>query len=375
MDEIEIIPPSELIQAEINLAEINLPEMTSSKKITSKKASPSSPSSPLDGIGIMLAPMAGITDRAMRQICAEHGAEYAVTEMVSAKALVYEQLGRPSAPVKTAELCRIDPGIPTAIQIFGSEPEFMAEAAKLISDGSYRGFSGVLPAAVDINMGCPVKKVVSCGEGSALMKNPDKIYDIVSAVVAASSLPVTVKIRAGWDSEHKNAAECAAAADAAGASALCVHARTRMQFYSPGVDLSIIGEVKSRVGIPVFGNGDITCAEDAVRMKKETGCDGVAVARAAMGNPWLFSGIRAAFSGTEPPPPPCPEDVLQVALRHLRLTVELKGEHRGIAESKVTVSHYVRGIRGAAAARAEIMNAMTEGEMVDVLRRHLMQET
>lgn len=322
-------------------------------------------------VEVMLAPMAGVTDRSMRQICGEHGAQYAVTEMVSAKALVYEQLGHPSAPVKTADLCRIAPGIPTAVQIFGSEPEHMAEAARLISNGTYRGFSGVRPAAIDINMGCPVKKVVSCGEGSALMKDPEKIYDIVSAVVRASSLPVTVKLRAGWDSEHINAPECAAAAESAGASALCIHARTRMQFYSPGIDLSVIGNVKSRVGIAVFGNGDVNCAADAEKMRRETGCDGIAVARAAMGNPWIFDSILASFHGKDPLPSPTPEELADAALRQLRLTVADKGERRGVAEVKVTLSRYVRGIRGASQARAEMMEAMTEDAVASAIRRWL----
>ncbi|MCQ2354689.1 MAG: tRNA dihydrouridine synthase DusB [Clostridia bacterium] len=325
--------------------------------------------SPLDGISVMLAPMAGVTDLSMRKICAGQGAQYAVTEMVSAKALVFEQLSRPSAPAKTAELCRADGVIPTAVQIFGSEPEFMAEAARLISTGAYRGFSGVLPSAIDINMGCPVKKVVCCGEGSALMRDPGLIADIVSAVVSASSIPVTVKIRAGWDNEHKNAAECAAAAEAAGAAGVCVHARTRMQFYAPGIDHAVIGEVKARVGIPVIGNGDIYTADDAVKMKQITGCDGVAVARGAMGNPWLFAAIRAAFEGREPPAPPSAEEILRGALTLLHLTVADKGEKRGVAEAKVTISHYVRGLRGAAAARTQIMEAMTAAEMEDVLIR------
>ena len=303
---------------------------------------------------LMLAPMAGVTDLTMRQICAEHGAEYAVTEMVSAKALVFEQDARASAPTKTAALCKIDAEMPTAVQIFGSESEFMAEAARLLSRGCYRGFCGVLPAAIDINMGCPVKKVVSCGEGSALMRSPEKIYDITLAVCRASALPVTVKLRAGWNSERINAPECAAAAESAGAAAVCIHARTREQFYTPGIMPEVIRRVKERVGIPVFGNGDISCAADALKMKAQTGCDGFAIGRAAMGNPWIFEEIAAALDGREYSPP-SREEIAATAIRQLRMSVAEKGERQGVSEAKVTLSHYVKGLRGASSARAEIM--------------------
>lgn len=316
--------------------------------------------------GIMLAPMAGVTDRAMRRVSAEHGAEYAVTEMVSAKALVYEQLGRPAAPVRTADLCVIEDGIPTAVQLFGAEPEFIREAARLVSRGEYRGFRGSLPAAVDLNMGCPVRKVVSCGEGSALMKDPEKIYEIVRAAAEGSAVPVTVKLRAGWDAEHKNAADCAAAAEAAGAAAVCVHARTREQFYTPGTDPAVIGEVVSRVSIPVFGNGDLQSGADALRLRAQTGCAGVAVARAAMGNPFVFADIRAALSGGEAFSP-TPEEVVGAARRLLELAIADKGERRAVAEHKVTISHCVRGLRGAAQARNQITGAVTSAQIISAL--------
>ena len=312
--------------------------------------------------GLLLAPMAGVTDRTMRHICAEFGCEYAVTEMVSAKAIVFEQESRPSIPVKTALLCNIEENsIPTAVQIFGSDPEFMAEAARLISNSAYRGFEGARPDAIDINMGCPVKKVVGSGDGSALMKNPDLIHRITEAVVKSSSLPVTVKIRAGWSKDSKNAVECALAAESAGASAICVHGRTRDQFYSPGVDLSIIGEVKSAVRVPVIGNGDLFSVKHAERMKKETGCDGLALARGAMGNPWLFSQIAAMLDGKEYSYPP-KEEVMQMAQRHLSMAIADKGERRGLAEAKIVVSHYFRGIRGATRARFDFMNSMTAAD-------------
>ncbi len=319
--------------------------------------------------GLMLAPMAGVTDRSMRRVCAECGAEYAVTEMVSAKALVYEQASHASAPAKTAELCVISDSesIPVAVQIFGSEPEFMAEAARLISTGTYRAFSGFKAAAVDINMGCPVKKVVGNGEGSALMKNPDKIYDIVSAVSRSSVLPVTVKIRAGWDSESINAPECARAAESGGAKAVCVHARTREMFYTPGIIPDIIGKVKASVGIPVFGNGDVTSPEDAMKMIRESGCDGIAIARGAIGNPWLFAQIAAALDGKSVPQPSS-EEIVGKAIEQLRLSVADKGEKRGVAEVKYTFSHYVKGMRGATDARNAIMTAASSAELEKVIK-------
>ena len=319
--------------------------------------------------GLVLAPMAGVTDRTMRRISADFGCEYAVSEMVSAKAIVYEQDARPSAPVRTAQLCNIEEDtIPTAIQIFGSEPEFMAEAARLISNSAYRGFEGARPDAIDINMGCPVKKIVQSGDGSALMKNPELIHRITEAVVKASSLPVTVKIRAGWSKESKNAVECALAAESAGASAICVHGRARDQFYSPGVDLSIIGEVKSAVRVPVIGNGDLFSAKQAMKMKEETGCDGFALARGAMGNPWLFSQIADALDGKEYSYP-SRDEVQEIAKKHLDMAIAHKGERRGLAEAKVVVSHYFRGIRGATRARFDFMNSMTYAEAHEALVR------
>ena len=319
--------------------------------------------------GLVLAPMAGVTDRTMRKISADFGCEYAVSEMVSAKAIVYEQESRASVPVKTALLCNIEEGtIPTAVQIFGSDPEFMGEAARLISSSSYRGFEGARPDAIDINMGCPVKKVVQSGDGSALMKNPELIHRITEAVVKASSLPVTVKIRAGWNKESKNAVECALAAESAGAAAICVHGRTRDQFYSPGVDLSVIGEVKSAVGVPVIGNGDLFSAKQAMKMKEITGCDGFALARGAMGNPWLFSQIADALEGKEFVYP-SHEEVQAIAEKHLDMAIAHKGERRGLAEAKIVVSHYFRGIRGATRARFDFMNSTTYAEAHDALVR------
>ena len=316
-------------------------------------------------IKLMLAPMAGYTDRHFRRICAEMGADIAVTEMVSAKALCYEQMGK-RAEAKSASLAHIDEGIPTSVQLFGCEPEFIARAAWLIAEGKYRGYdSAVRPSAIDINMGCPVKKVVSNGEGSALMKNPELAGRIVEAAVAASDLPVTVKMRAGWDASSINAPELARVVEQAGAAYLCVHARTREQFYEPAPDISVIGEVKRAVKIPVFGNGGVFSVADAIEMIEKTGCDGVAVARGALGNPWIFAEIRAALRGEEYKAPDRAERV-RVALLQVEELMQRKGE-RGLAEARGQLSYYVKGFDGAAALRGKI-NSISS---IDELRRLL----
>ncbi len=317
--------------------------------------------------GLFLAPMAGVTDRYFRRLCAACGAEYAITEMVSAKALCYEKRAvRASAPVRTAPLAYIDPdSIPTAVQLFGSEPEFMAEAAAMLTDGSYRGASGALPVAIDINMGCPVKKVVSCGEGSALMKNPELAEKIVEAVKSATTLPVTVKIRTGWDKSSINAAEMARVLEASGADVICVHGRTRDQFYAPSSDNQIIAKVKKAVNIPVIGNGDINTVSDALRMIEETECDGIMLARGILGNPWLFAEIKAVLNG-EAYVPPSPSQKIIAALEHTKSVIAEKGD-AAVAQAKGQLSWYVKGIRGAADARFKIMSAETFAEMEEIL--------
>ncbi len=317
--------------------------------------------------GLFLAPMAGVTDRYFRRLCASCGAEYAVTEMVSAKALCYEKRSvRASAPARTAPLAFVDPeSIPTAVQIFGSEPQFMAEAAKMLSDRSYRGASGAIPAAIDINMGCPVKKVVSCGEGSALMKTPHLAGLIVESVKEATHLPVTVKIRAGWDKNSINAVEMAKTLESAGADAICVHGRTREQFYAPSSDNRIIADVKNAVNIPVIGNGDINTVDDAIRMYSETNCDGIMLARGTLGNPWLFAEIKAALNGNGYIPPSATEKI-NIALEHTRSVINEKGEG-AVAAAKGQLAWYVKGIRGAADARNRIMSADTFSEMEKIL--------
>ena len=320
--------------------------------------------------GLALAPLAGVSDRAFRRVCRACGADFTVSEMVSAKALCYEQrkktAGEKSVSGQLASVMRDE--LPMAVQIFGSEPDFMAEAARMILANEYVGcMSEVPPSAIDINMGCPVKKVTGNGEGSALLKNPKLIGEIVAAVVKAVTIPVTVKIRAGWDSNSINAPEVARIIEAAGASMITVHARTREQMYEPGVDRSVITAVKQAVSIPVLGNGDIYTAADALSMMDETGCDGVMIARGAMGNPWVFSEICAALDGRDYTPPPMAEK-FEVALEQVREMITEKGERIGVAEAKKHLSWYCHGIEGAAAARGRLMQATSFEELAVILR-------
>lgn len=305
--------------------------------------------------------MAGYTDRAMRLICRRFGADFTESEMVSARALVYQD--RKSAP-----LARLLPDeLPGAVQLFGSDPAIIAEAAKIVACGTA---GGVAPTAIDLNFGCPVRKIVSNGEGSALMREPNKIAAIVSAVVKAVSLPVTVKIRAGWDAAEKNAAECARAAEAAGASAIFLHARTRSQFYAGSADLSVIREVKAAVRIPVVGNGDVSDAKSARRMLAETGCDGLMIGRAAVGCPFVFREVRAALKN-DPIPPVTNAERLSAALLQLDLAIADKGERVAVMESRKQAAQYLFGLRDAAAYRRRICEAKTREEVEAILRAAL----
>ena len=321
--------------------------------------------------GIMLAPMAGATDHAFRTVCKSFGAEYLVSEMVCAKALCYEQKIKKSitaSPSKTAPLAAIREGeLPMAVQIFGSEPSFMAEAARMIAENSYRGTTSLFtPTAIDINMGCPVPKVVSNGEGSALLKNPDLASEIVEAVVKAVDIPVTVKIRIGWDKNSINAVEMAKRLEAAGAALICVHGRTREQQYAPYADWTQIAAVKKAVNIPVIGNGDIFTPDDALKMINETECDGIMIGRGALGNPWIFENTVNLFEG-RPIREISQNEVIDVALSHLRLMIEDKGERAGVAESRKHLGWYMKGLRGAAELRNRINTAATLEELTELL--------
>ena len=322
--------------------------------------------------GIMLAPMAGATDYAFRKVCRSFGAEYLVSEMVCAKALCYEQKIKKSleaSPSKTAPLAAIlDGELPMAVQIFGSEPEFMAEAARMIAENNYRGTTSLFtPSAIDINMGCPVNKVVSNGEGSALLKNPKLAGEIVEAVVKAVDIPVTVKIRTGWDSNSINCVEMAKRLEASGASVICVHGRTREQQYAPYADWTQIARVKEAVNVPVVGNGDIFSPNDALKMINETGCDGVMIGRGALGNPWIFENIINLFEGRAEREISVSE-VVDTALWHLELMIESKGERAGIAESRKHLGWYMKGIRGAAELRNRINSAESLDELTSILQ-------
>ncbi|MBQ2255879.1 MAG: tRNA dihydrouridine synthase DusB [Clostridia bacterium] len=311
--------------------------------------------------GLFLAPMAGATDRSFRRICRQRGAEFTVSEMVSAKALCYEQKSTVFATrSKSAPLaCVLARENPMAVQLFGHEPALMAEAARMIEACDYMGCkSEVPPVAIDINMGCPVNKVVANGEGSALMKDIPLAGKIIEAVVGAVKLPVTVKMRAGWDADHINAVELARVAEAAGASALFVHCRTRQQMYAPGVNPEVVRQVKESVRIPVVGNGDIYTPEDALRMMQTTGCDGVMIGRGALGNPWIFAQTAALLRGEQYALPTI-EERFDTAMEQIHEMVQHKGMRVGMAEAKKHAAWYVRDVRYAALTRDRIMQAET----------------
>ena len=306
--------------------------------------------------GAGLAPMAGVTDAAMRLLCHEQGAAWAVSEMLSAKGWIFSKGRNPNA----VELLTRLPGEGVAgLQLFGSEPEYMAAAARELEE---RGFQ-----FIDINFGCPAPKITGNGEGSAMLNRPDAVAAVVRATAKATRLPVTVKIRSGWDEAHVNAPEIARICEDNGAQAVAVHARTRMQQYSGRADWRVIKAVKHAVKVPVFGNGDVRCGADAVRMMSETGCDAVIVGRAAQGNPWIFREIAAATRG-ESAEPPTPAERVAMALRHFELEKALHGEKRGMLEMRKHIAWYVHGMKGASRFR-ETINGLGSAEQVeDALR-------
>lgn len=312
--------------------------------------------------GIFLAPMAGYTDRAMRLLARENLCEFTTTEMVSAKAVTY-------GDKKTFTLGRIyeDEG-PVALQLFGSEPNVLAEAGGIIlrheSEEIARGSTLpdgtriALPVAFDINMGCPVNKIFSNGEGSALMRDPDLIYRITKALREATPLPVTVKMRLGVDKGSINVLECAKAAEEGGAKAICIHGRTRTQMYGGEASYDEIKAAKSMLKIPVIANGDITSAEAAKRALEYTGADGIAIGRGAVGNPFIFREIIAALEEKSYEPPTL-DEIIDTALRQLRYAIDDKGAAVAIPEARKQIALYLRGFRGAARIRAEINMATT----------------
>ncbi|MGI6177110.1 MAG: tRNA dihydrouridine synthase DusB [Eubacterium sp.] len=301
-----------------------------------------------------LAPMAGFSDAAYRSICAEYGAGIVYSEMVSAKGLCYSNKN-------TASLLEIgECSAPTAFQIFGSDPGFMAEAAEILEPYGN--------AILDINMGCPVPKVVKNGDGSALLRDPELIYKIVKAVVGATSKPVTVKIRAGIEGAAPDAAvQAAQAAAAAGGSAVAVHGRTREQYYSGEVSLEAIAAVKKAVSIPVIGNGDVRCFDDAERMFRETGCDFIMVGRAALGAPWIFRELNAGLDGTEAPELPTLAERCETAIRQYRAEEELKGERVAVREMRKIIPRYFKGMKGGAALRRQINTAGSGSELIALI--------
>ena len=292
-----------------------------------------------------LAPMAGVTDQAFRVVCKEFGAAYMVTEMASAKAMTM-------GDKKTPHLLELDQTEhPVAIQLFGEEPAVMAQAAQLALAYS--------PDILDINMGCPAPKIATSGSGSALMNTPELAGKIVRAVRDAVDIPITVKFRKGWDDEHVNAVEFAKILEANGADALTIHGRTRKQMYAPPVDIEIIRQVKQAVSIPVIGNGDVGSAQDAAQMYEQTGCDLVMIGRGALGRPWLFAQVRQYLRTGTIPPEPDLEEKMQIMLRQIALTCQLKGEYIGMKECRKHASWYMKGMRGAAALREESSHLST----------------
>ena len=294
----------------------------------------------------ILGPMAGVTDLPFRLLCKEQGAGLVCMEMVSAKGILYNNKN-------TESLLEIHPDeMPASLQLFGSDPKIVSEMAKRIEERPF--------AILDINMGCPVPKVVRNGEGSALMKNPKLVFELVSAVVK-------VKIRKGFDEQHVNAVEIAKIIEEAGAAAIAVHGRTREQYYSGKADWEIISKVKDAVSIPVIGNGDVTSGERAIAMREQTGCDGVMIARGAQGNPWIFSELTAYEQTGTLPPRPSLGEIKKIMLRHAALQLEYKGEYLGIREMRKHVAWYVKGLHGAARLRDAINKVETYEELENIL--------
>ena len=286
-----------------------------------------------------LAPMAGIADLAFRELCVQYGAAYTVSEMVSSKGLTM-------GDKKSAQLLTLGNDRPAGVQIFGDDPEIMAKAAVKCLDFN--------PDIIDINMGCPAPKIAMNGGGASLMKKPELAYEITKAVVQAVDIPVTVKIRKGWDEESVNAVEMAELAEKAGASAVTVHGRTRQQMYSGSVDFDIIAQVKKAVGIPVIANGDIKDEQSAAIMLEKTNADAIMIGRGALGKPWVFSKINAYLDECRVLPEPSVTQKMAVMLKHIEKIIEYKGEYTAMREARHHAAYYTKGMRGGAKLRAEI---------------------
>lgn len=302
---------------------------------------------------LILAPMAGVTDLPFRLLCRRQGAGLLCMEMVSAKAIYYKN--------KNAELLmEIHPEEhPVSLQLFGSDPDILAAMAAQIEERPFE--------ILDFNMGCPVPKVVNNREGSALMKDPKLVEEILTKLVKAVKKPVTVKIRKGFDEEHVNAVEIAKIAESCGVAAVAVHGRTRQQYYSGKADWDIIRQVKAAVSIPVIGNGDVTTGEQAIRMREETGCDGVMIGRGAQGNPWIFRELLEYEKTGKLPERPSPEVIRETMLRHARLQMEYKGDFIGIREMRKHVAWYTKGMKGSSKLRDEINRTESYEELEALL--------
>lgn len=306
---------------------------------------------------LILAPMAGVTDLPFRLLCKEQGCSLVYTEMVSAKAILYKNKNtRALLEVKEEEH-------PVAVQLFGSDPAVMAEIAAQEEEGPFE--------IIDVNMGCPVPKIVKNGEGSALMRNPKLAEKILTAMVKATKKPVTVKFRKGFENGDSAAVEFAKMAEASGVAAVAVHGRTREQYYSGKADWDIIRQVKDAVSVPVIGNGDVFEPEDAVRMMEETGCDGVMIARGAKGNPWIFGRTKGLMETGITPPKPSGGEIRDMILRHGRMLSECKGEKAGIREMRSHMAWYTSGLPNSASLRNDMNQAETYEDMEKLLQERL----
>ena len=305
---------------------------------------------------VFLAPMAGVTDLPFRLICKELGCGLLYTEMINAKALCYDDKN-------TKKMLNIlDEEHPVAVQIFGSEPEFMGKAAQILNDYPNE--------ILDINMGCPAPKVVKNGDGSALMRNPKLAGQVLDQVVKNSKKPVTLKVRKGWDDNSINALEIAKIAEDRGICAITIHGRTREQYYSGQADWDIIGEVKSQISIPVIGNGDVTSVEDAIRIKDHTGCDAIMIGRGAQGNPWIFKRIDHYMKTGQLLDPPSKDEKIDIAIKHMGLAIKEHGEYVAVREMRKHIGWYLKGMKHSARFRDQINHMVTAKEVIDTLNQY-----